>query len=194
MQPKYYGAAANYNKPVGGKSGLGGILKIFGIFVGAVIVLAVGFSIVNSLSKGPQENFERLIARESDLLKLMDKQKDNIRNSDLRTINATGTLLTAGDVGALNKRLTASFGAEGVSESIAAAETDTTSEATLGNAVITGTFDKTYVGILRDKIASASGLARTLVSSVSGDATKQAVQKTLDNLEAIDTQLSKLPI
>lgn len=194
MQPKYYGAAATYNKPAGGASGLGGILKIFGIFVGAVIVIAVGFSIVNSISKGPQDTFAKLVARQSNLVKLMDKEKDLIRNSDLKRINATGIILGMGDTGSLNKQLTAAFGADGVSEDIAASEVDSTTDKTLKDATITGTFDKTYAGILRDKIASTYDLANSLVQSVSNANAKAAVQKTLDDLTAIDEQLARLTL
>jgi hypothetical protein len=194
MQPKYYGAAAEYNKPVsGGGGGLSGILKIFGIFVGAILLIAIAFTVVNSIGKGPSNEFARLVARTTELQTLLDKQKPNIRSSDLKTINATGQILMAGDVAALSEQLTVAFGAEGVPEDITAAEADPTIETTLKNAGLTGTFDKVYVGVLRDKIASSYDLANTLLGSASGD-TQAAVQKTIDTLTSLDSQLEKLQI
>lgn len=193
MQPKYYGAAAQYNKPVGGGGGLSGILKIFGIFVGAIILIAVAFSIVSTINQGPSNEFARLVARVTELQTLLDKQRPNIRSSDLKTINATGQLLIAGDAAALNKQLTASFGLEAVPEAITAAEADPTAETTLKNASLTGTFDKVYVGVLRDKIAASYDMANSLLSSASGD-TQAVLKKTLETLDALDAQLEKLQI
>lgn len=194
MQPKYYGAAAQYNKSTGGNgNGISGILKIFGIFVGAIIIIAIAFSVVTSIGKGPSNEFARLVARATELQTLLDKQKVNIRSSDLKTINASGQILMAGDVAALTDALTTSFGVEGVPEDIAAAEADPTTETTLKNAGLTGTFDKVYVGVLRDKIAASYDLANTLLGSASGD-TKTALEKAMDTLTSLDSQLEKLQI
>jgi hypothetical protein len=195
MQPKYYGAAAEYNKPAGGSAGgLSGILKIFGIFIGAIIVIAVVLSIVSSIGKGPQNDFARLVARMSSLQNLLDKQKGNIRSSDLRTVSATALILVSGDTSTLAKQMRVSFGLEAVPEDITAAETDTTTDPELKKAQLTGGFDREYVTVLRDKIAAAYQLAETLKAAGGNDATIDALNKTLVSLDALDSQLTKLAL
>lgn len=194
MQPKYYGAAAQYNQPTGGSGGISGIFKIFGIFIGAIIIIAVALSIISSISRGPQNDYARLVARLNNMQSLLDKQKANIRSSDLRTVNATALILVTGDAAALGAQLTAAYGLEGVPEDIIAAETDTTSETDLKNAQLTGAFDREYVAILRDKIAAAYQLANSLKTAGGSEATLAALTQTLTSLEAIDSQLTKLAI
>lgn len=194
MQPKYYGAAATYNKPVGGGSGIGKILKVFGLFVGVIILIAVIFSIVSAIGKGPQDNFAKLVARESNLQQLLDQQRGNIKNSDFRTITSTASLLLVGDSSSLNRQLSILYGLDGVPDDIASGEVDSTSGKTLKNAVLTGTFDSTYLGILRDKIAANYQSANTVLGAVNNDAAKAAIQKAMDNLTNIDDQLSKLQL
>lgn len=194
MQPKYYGAAAQYNQPArGGGGGISGILKIFGIFVAAIIVIAIGFSVATSIGQGPSNEFARLVARATELQTLLDKQKSNIRSSDLKTINATGHILVSGDIALLNEQLTTTYNLEAVPAEISAAEADPTIETTLKNAGLTGTFDKVYIGVLRDKIASTYDLANTLMGSASGE-TKAALEKTNATLTSLDAQLEKLQI
>lgn len=191
MQPKYYGAAAQYNKPAGGPTGLGTILKIFGIFVGAIIIIAVGFSIFATFSKGPQNDFAKLVARMDNLRALLDAKSGNIRSSDLKTINANALLLVSGDASLLTKQLQSSFDLKEVPPDIAASVDDPSIDTTLDNAVLTGTFDKAYVAVLRDAIAKTYDLAQDL-QGAGGTATKEAVKKTIESLTAIDEQLSRL--
>lgn len=194
MQPKYYGAAANYNKPSGGMTGLSGILKIFGIFVGVVILLAIAYSIVTGISKGPQDNLARLVAREKALQTLLEKQKTNIRSGDLRTVNASAHILTVGDAATANRLLASVYGAKEVPKEITAAETDATLETTLKNAVLVGTFDKTYVDVLREKIAASYSLAQTVSNAANNKELKTATQHMMNNLSTIDTQLEQLDL
>jgi hypothetical protein len=108
-------------------------------------------------------------------------------------VNATGHILISGDIALLNERLTTEYNLEAVPAEVAAAEADPTIETTLKNAGLVGTFDKVYIGVLRDKIASTYNLANTLLGSASSE-TKAAIEKTNASLTALDAQLEKLQL
>jgi hypothetical protein len=77
MQPKYYGAAAQYNKapglPVGGGGASNGkkIGMIAGLFLFVIIIIVGGLSLVSNLTKGPADDFVALAARTANLQALL---------------------------------------------------------------------------------------------------------------------------
>ncbi|HET9411386.1 MAG TPA: hypothetical protein VFO38_00870 [Candidatus Saccharimonadales bacterium] len=195
MQPKYYGAAANYNsRSSGPQSNLQKVVIIIGGFFGLIIVLAIVSSILGSIARGPSEEYAKLTARQAGLVKLVESQRTQIRNSDLRTINSTAYLLFSGDVGTLN-RLLPLFGMnEGVPEAISSQETDTTSEAKLKNAALIGTYDKVYSTVLSERMASVAALAQTVGAASSEPKVKTAIETMQANIAEIQKQLSQLQL
>lgn len=193
MQPKFYGAAANYNKPSGSSSSnLRKVLMIVGLFFGVIILLVVVMSIISAITRGPQDEYSRLISRVDRLSALTQSQQNTIRNNDLRRANSTATMLLLGDSGALSRQLAPAFGIAAVPEEIALSEGETTTEPKLKQANQLGTFDSTYADILRDKIAAAAALAQTVDTSTNNEKIKAVLGKLLEDLTEIDRQLSEI--
>lgn len=195
MQPKYYGAAAKYNsRSSGPQSNLQKVVIIIGGFFGLIIVLAIASSILGSIARGPSDEYAKLTARQAGLVKLVESQRTQIRNSELRTINSTAYLLFSGDGGTLN-RLLPLFGMnEGVPEAILTQETDTTSDAKLKNASLIGTYDKVYTTILSERMASVAALSQTVGAASSEPKVKAAIETMQSNLAEIQEQLSQLQL
>jgi|GEM_PF-2487482 len=195
MQPKYYGAAAQYNK-----SGTSGpplskrLIMIGAIGVGVIIFLMIVFTVIGSISKGPQDNFARLAAREANLVSLIGKQTSNIQSGDLGAINATASLLFNGDNSAINRLMTSAYGLAAIPPEIASSETpDSTIDTSLKNATLNGTFDRTYIGILQTEITSTYSAAQAIANATSGTVKATAIT-VMKNLLAISTQLNALKL
>lgn len=192
MQPggKYYGAAAQYNK----NSGLdfSKLLKIAGLVVGVIILIAAGFMGYNFLTSAGKNNAAQLVARERQLLTFVTNNKEDIVNDTFKTVNSNAISLLSSDSYALQQGLK-TFGLTAVPEDITKSEADTTSAKTLASAKTQANFDKVYLELLREKIAATESLARTVQSGSSGTM-KTAVDTLLTNLSAIDAQLAKLQL
>jgi len=191
MQPKYYGAAADYNRPKG--TGLGQILKIFGMVVGAIVLITIGYFVVSALTSGGKTSVATLVAREKQLVLFLTQNQSAIQDDRLQTITSSATSLINSDQYTLTQGMKATYGLTAVPEEIAKTETDTTSKKTLDTAKIQSRFDQVYVGLLRDKIASTQQLARTVQGQSSGNL-KTAAETTIKNLTTIDEQLAKLQL
>ena len=165
---------------------------ILGLFFGIVILLVVASSIMSAISRGPQDEYSRLVSRVDRLTALTQNQQNAIRNNDLRRVNSTATMLLIGDFGALTRQLAPAFGIEAVPETIAASEGETTTEPKLKQATQLGTYDTTYAGILRDKIAAAAALAQSVDGSTSNEKIKAVLAKLLEDLSEIDRQLAEI--
>ena len=191
MQPKYYGAAAQYNRPNSG--GFGMILKIIGLVVGVIVLITVGFFAFSALTSGGKNTAAQLVARERQLLSFMTTNQSTIDNDNFRTVNSNAMSLITSDHYSLTQGMKAAYGLAAPPEEITKAETDTTSKKTLDSAKIQSRFDQVYLQLLRDKVASTQQLARSVQSSSSGTL-KTAAETTVRNLTTIDEQLAKLQL
>lgn len=191
MQPKYYGAAANYNK--GPSAPLSKRLIMLAVlFFGTIILLAIAFSIVSAIGKGPQEDFARVFARVDQIEKLMDKQKQSISDGDLSSINASATLLFIGDVSSMASVMKTSYGMDAVPDNIIAEIADTTTEAKLKTATNAGNFDSTYIKAIREKLATAYNAAQKASGEAPTDKSKEVLKKAMSDMSSVDAQLVDL--
>ena len=189
---KFYGAAAQYNKPPG--FGVGGnLLKIAGIVVAALVLLTAGYIGFNALTSGGRNDASRLVARERVLLSFLSTNQSMITSDDLKTVNSNAISLQTSDVYALQQGLKSNFSVTTIPDDITKSEADTTSAKTLATAKTQGRFDQAYVQLLRDKIATLQSLENGIFTSSNGSL-KTAVQTNLDNLKIIDEQLAKLDL
>jgi len=190
MQPnaKYYGAAAQYNRP--GGSSLGRLLKLAGLVVGIILLLFGGFLAYNFITSSGKNTAAQLVARQKQLLSFATINQETINNDMLKTINSNAVSLLSSDSYALQQGLK-SVGLAMVPEAITKSEADATSAKTLASAKVQDTFDQVYLELLREKIAATESLARTVQGNGS---LKAATQTLLTNLSAIDNQLSKLQL
>ncbi len=187
---KFYGAAAEYNK--GSGMNFSKLLKIAGLVVGGIILIAAGFFGYSFLTSAGKNNAAQLVAREKQLLTFVTNNQDDISSDTFKTINSNAISLLSSDSYALTQGLK-TFGLNTVPEPITKAEADSTSAKTLASAKVQSNFDQVYLELLREKIAATESLARTVQSGSSGTI-KTAVTTLLDNLSIIDSQLAKLQL
>lgn len=192
MQPKYYGAAAQYNKSGSSAPLSRRLLVIGGLAGGVIIFLIIIFSVLGAISKGPQDAFAHFAAREANLVSLMDKQAQHIQSGDFHAVNATGLILFNGDNSAAQKLLSSAFGLQAIPTDITASETDSTIDTSLQNAALNGTFDHTYAGILQQELASTYSGAQALANS--GGSIGALAKKAMANLSAINDQITALKL
>ena len=191
MQPKYYGAAAQYNKPTGGN--FGKILKILGLFVGVIVLITIAYFAYTALTSGGKNSAAQLVARQRQLLTFLTANQGSVANDTLKTISGNATSLVTSDHYALSQGIKTEYGLAAVPEAITKAEADTTSTTTLKNAQIQSRFDQVYLQLLREKIASTQELAQSVLSTAGGTL-QTATQTTLEHLSTIDEQLDQLKL
>lgn len=190
MQPnaKYYGAAAQYNKSSG--PNFGNLLKIAGLVVGVIVLLAGAFLAYNFFTSAGKNTAAQLVARQKQLLAFVTANQENINNDMLKTVNSNAVSLLSSDSYALQQGLK-SVGLSAVPEAIAKSEADSTSAKKLANAKVQNTFDQVYLDLLREKLAATEALARTVHNNGS---MKTVTQTLLTNLAAINSQLATLQL
>ena len=190
MQPKFYGAAAQYNRS--NRGGLGQILKIVGLVVGVIILISIAFIVYNLLTSGSKNSAAQMVARQRQLLTFMTNNQASITNPDLKTINSNATSLESSDNYAITQGLR-TFGLTAVTEAITKLEADSTSSKTLAAAVVQSRFDAVYLQLLREKIAATQQLANTVLPNANGSM-KTAIQTMIANRTTIDEKLAKLQL
>jgi hypothetical protein len=198
MPPKYYGAAAQYNKPPS-LSGGGGIdvkkiLLILGLVIFVIIILVAGISFINGAAKGPQDDFVSLAARTSNLAGMLEKNRSNIKNGDLKKINAEATTLMLSDSVELSGQATTLFGVAEIPEAVTAAQAFTTAEESLDKAKVSGTFDRTYVLEITAAIDSTYGLAKKVREAVTSKEAQAALDRSMTNMIVLNDQLAKVQL
>ncbi|HSE60900.1 MAG TPA: hypothetical protein VLA88_01240 [Candidatus Saccharimonadales bacterium] len=198
MQPKYYGAAAQYNKPAGFSSGggVGGkkIAMLAGLILFVIIIIVGGLSLVTSLSKGPQDDFVALAARTSNLQALLEKQKPTIKNADLKKLNAEATTLLITNSNDLSEQASKLFGVAEIPETVTEAQGMGDAEEALEKAKLSGTFDRVYITTVTDKVNGTFDLAKKMSDAVSSQDAKAVLEQTMANLVLINDQLSKIQL
>jgi len=191
MQPKYYGAAAEYNKSR--NIGLGQIIKIIGLIIGLIIFITIGYFVFTALTSGGKDSAATLVARERVVLSFLTTNQATIENDTLKTITSNAASLLSSDHYSLTQGMKAAYGLVAPPEEINKAEADTTSKKTLDTAKVQSRFDVVYMELLREKLASAQQLART-VQGQSNGVLKTAADTTIKNITTIDEQLAKLQL
>lgn len=188
MQPKYYGAAAQYNKPSG--LGLGNFFKIGGIVLGAIILVTIGYFVIMSFANAGQETAATLVAREKQLVTFITTNQKDITDDNLSTVNSNLLSLATSDAYALQQGLKSSYGLTAVPEAITKQESDTTSAAKLTTAKAQAQFNKVYLELLKSKIASIKEAAQEVTTTSSGSM-KTAAETTINHLTTIQQKLTQ---
>jgi len=178
---RYYGAAADYNKPA--SSMLPRILILVGGVVAVIIFIFIAFQFISSLTSGPKKELEQLAARQQALAGFTAEYQANISDSKLAKANSEAIVLSTSD----SASIVGQTGTE-VSEDALALELDTTSAALLSTARQNGRFNDEYRKILQSKIAASLQLAQSLQQKTS-DELNIALQQVVANLKSIDNEL-----
>jgi hypothetical protein len=198
MPPKYYGAAAQYNKPPSLKGRGGMDVKKIGLIVGLILViitiLVVGLSLVSSVTKGPQEEFVALAARSSNFATLLDKQKSNIKNGDLKKINAEATTLMLSDSVELSGLATRLFGVAEIPATASAAQGFAAAQESLDKAKISGIFDRTYVTEITSALDGLYGQAKKVRDALTTKSSQGTVDRMMTDIIFVNDQLTKVQL
>jgi hypothetical protein len=198
MPPKYYGAAAPNTKPslskgLGG-GGIGKILAIVGLAIFVIIMLFAGFALVGNLTKGPQDEFIALTARTDNLQALFEAEKSNITNGDLKVINSQAATLLLSSSFDLSDQLSKLYGVKELTEEVKSAQSVTDAKDELDKAKVNGTFDRTYVTQMTDKVNGTFDMAKKLKSAADSKSAKDVLDKLMASLTAINDQLDKVQL
>lgn len=188
MDPQYYGAAAEYNKPKRSKLFSG---KFLFIIVGALVVLLlmlVLFTILGAIASGPRNDLARLTARTNQLQNIIDKNQNDIHSPTLKKLSAEAKLFVSTNYLALKNAYSGD-----IPDTIAADEADATVSSKLTEATKAGKYDETYLGILKEKVAATLELAEKIQVS-GGQVTKTAAAQTLSSLTAVNDQLKAIEL
>lgn len=179
---RYYGAAADYNKP-GGSNKLQRIAILIGGAVLLLILIAVAFQVIGSISSGPKRELEQLAAREQSLMVFTIANQGFITEPALAKANSEASILTGSDTSSL----LAYLGVQELSESTLALEADT-SEAQLETARKSGRFNNEYRTLLQTKVAATLQLAQS-VQAKSSNELNAILEQLIINLQAVESQL-----
>lgn len=191
MQPKYYGAAAEYNK--GGPSLNSRVLRLTLLVLGIIVLITVAYFIVSLISNGPRDNAARLLARNRQLLVFMANNQKSLNSEDTKTVTTNAISFAYSDNYAISQGLATNYNLTTVPDVISKSEVDTTSAALLTTATINSRFDAEFVQLLRDKIAADLQLAHQVQGSVGGTL-KAAVGTAIGHLNTTDEQLARLKL
>lgn len=193
MQPKYYGAAAQYNKP-GGFQFNNRWLLIGGAIFLVIILIMVGASIFTAITSGPSREVATLVARENDLATILNKNRDRLHSGDLAKINAEAAILLLSDTKTLTDFMASKYGLATVPEDVTAAESDGDVESQLNDAEQIGRFDQTYVTLMSTKLGAAQAQAEKVLGAASSAEFRSALEQNIDNIKAITEQLDVLKL
>ncbi len=189
MQPKFYGAAAQYNKPSDSK--LGAVLKIAGLVLLILVLITAGYYLVTALTSTNKNQAARLVAREKQLVSYISTYSKSITDDSLSTVSSNAYALATNDYYALQQGLKSSYSLSAVPDSITAEEADSTSESKLATAQSQNKFNEVYASLLKSKVTSAKTLALEVASNSSGKM-KTAANTTAEHLTEISDQLTAL--
>ncbi len=189
MNPQYYGAAAEYNKPTGFQFNPK-ILLIVGLVLVAGIGLLVASAVLTGINAGPGRNLATLIAQENDIQTIADKNRGNIQNGDLQKANADFSITLLSNSMSLTTQMTKVYGLAAIPADVLKLNTDAAAVATLKNAQSIGNFDTTYTGMLRTKIANMLVTAHKSHDEATNSNLKTLLADTIKMLSGLDDQVA----
>lgn len=190
MNPQYYGAAAEYNKPKGVKSFLSGkVVIIVGIAVVVIIVLIAVITLIGGVASGPRNELARLSARVQRLHDLLEDNVSNTKDPDLKKVSAEAKLYLSTNLLALNE----AYGGK-LPENIVNDEADSAALNRLGVATQAGRHDAELLAIIKEKSASILELSEKIQMEATGPKTRSAATQTTEYIDAINRQLANVDL
>ncbi len=192
MEPRYYGAAANYNKP-GGTLFNPKLLMIGGLALVIIIVIFVAIAVISGINAGPSRDLATLVAQQTDLQTLTEKSKDRIKSGDLRKVNADASLLLLSDTITLTGYLNSLYSITAIPPEVLAAATDPDTEGDLKTAEQTDKFDIVYIAVINQKLNSIREQVQKVQTQVGNKDLKTTLDATLATITSLQGQLSELP-
>lgn len=190
MNPQYYGAAADINKPKGPSALFNRkTLIIAGLVVAGLTLIMVVLAILGAIASGPRNDVARLTTRVQQLRDLLEKERSTIRHPDLKKVSAEARIYLATNALALSN----AYGGE-LPDAIVASETDTTIKTKLDDATKAGRHDEEFLKIVEAKIALIQELSKKIQDTTSGQLTRAAATQTADSTAAISQRLDDISL
>lgn len=170
--------------------------KQLGLLAGLVVVLLGAFFGMMAFGGGSSrenlgEQAQRLVAYNNSLSDVADTAQNNIRSSELASLNGTLRVYLNNNARELGQLLGVDH------ENAPAILEDTTTEAMLekhDDARLAGTFDSVYVTDLRFQLAQISALLEAVHERTSSDEIKEAIDKAYSDLGPLREQLDEIEI
>ncbi|HEU5187130.1 MAG TPA: hypothetical protein VFT87_01360 [Candidatus Saccharimonadales bacterium] len=184
---RYYGAAANYNKP-GGPVFNRRFLVLIGALLVVILLLFVAFAIFNSFTSAPKERLATLVAREQSLQAFTSSNQSKLTSDHLQKVNSETHLYTTSDGASLKRQLSLRYGLSEIPKEITAAEADDSTKK-LNEATQSGKFNEVYKEILNQKLVATQQLAESVQQGTKGQL-NAALEKAIQNLVALQEQLA----
>lgn len=185
MEPRYYGAAAHYNKPQQLFGFDKRLVSIIGVIIAVLIAVVLFFTILNAISQGPRNEIARLIAREQQLSRALTTNLKNVRNDELQKVGNEAVLYLGTDIAALSEIYN-----DDLPKEITESESNPDEATALQQAALVGRFDQALVDILRTRAAASLEQAQKVNSSATGQLTKTATANAIANLRIIQERLN----
>jgi hypothetical protein len=167
--------------------------RFFMIIAGALglILIAIVVMIASSGVSGPTEKMQTLAARLQTLQTITSDSQANIKSGDLRTTNSNLIIFLTNTNRDIKEPLTASgVDAEKLDEKIVAQESGGELSASLEDARLNATLDRTYAREISYQLDTISVLIREIYNSTNNTSFKTFLENTNINLEPLREQFS----
>ena len=191
MEPKYYGASAQYNRPSSSEL-IKRIAILGGVVVGIITLVFIATAVFSAINAGPSRELASLVAKQTVLQKIADENKDLLKGSEERKTNADAGILLLSGQKTLADLLSNVYGLAKIPPEISVAAADPTIKETLDTARTEGNFDGTFVRIFRDKLGEIISQTEAVLARTGNADIKTALQDNLDNLTSLDEELRAL--
>ena len=163
---------------------------MIGLIGGILLAVIIAFVTLTSSSNKP--DFMVLVARESDLLRIAQKVKANVRSDDLNKANTEAILLITSDNSALTSLLRTVYKANSIDGNILVKETDSTAIINMQNAALLNKFDTSWRTLVHSKLTDIVTIAQKIKAEEHNATVRKAVQTAITNAETIDKRMAAL--
>lgn len=162
------------------------------IIIGLIFAVVItGIVMFFTRDTNPTEETQRLSARVSTLMKLLEQGNSAARNPSLKRLSSEASVLVLSDQVMLDAAIKAS-GTKAPDKAMASSEADTDTFTKLQTADINGQFDTVYRSVLTQKLDTTAVLVREVQNKTPNPSLKAATTKLYETLSLLQDRLSKL--
>jgi len=166
--------------------------KIILFSVLGFILLVIILLVMNTILSAPKDSFMTFLGREQFLSDTVAGSQKRIRSGDLAKLNSDSTLLLSSDNVALLAQLQKKFNQTKLDDTTKKQQVDATVATSLKSAELLDKFDVTYRNILLEKIDQLLATAPSVRDSLGGNDFKAVMNKYINDLRSIESQLDAL--
>lgn len=165
-----------------------------------ILVFALGGALLISLilfaltlfAGDPKGDYMKMLAQHENLVTTVEESQPRIRNTQFSKVNSSAALLLAGDSVTLSEQLKKKFGVDKLGDDAKKRAADPTIAEDLQEAVLLDKFDVTYRNILLIQLNDLILQAAEVQDAAGGKELRAVLDKYIEDLKAIATQLDAL--